>query len=113
MLADIMRDCTKRGQLVIDSFIGSESTLIGAEETERACVGVELDPYYIDVTIRRWQAITGRDAIHLGTGHELNNGLRRRRRRLQRPPKSGQFKPGKSGNSSQRSLAYRPLYERL
>jgi len=73
MLADIMRDCTKRDDLVIDSFLGSGSTLIAAEETQRICVGVELDPYYVDVTIRRWQAITGRNAIHLGTGQPFDD----------------------------------------
>jgi DNA modification methylase len=73
MLADILRDCTKRGDLVLDPFLGSGSGLISAEETGRACVGVELDPYYIDVTIRRWQAITGRDAIHVATGQRFDD----------------------------------------
>jgi DNA modification methylase len=77
MLADILRDCTKRGDLVLDPFLGSGSTLIAAEETGRACVGVELDPYYLDVTIRRWQAITGRDAIHVGTGQRFDDMAQR------------------------------------
>jgi len=68
MLADILRDCTARGELFIDTFLGSGSALTAAEETGRTCVGTELDPYYLDVAIRRWQAVTGRDAIHLGTG---------------------------------------------
>ena len=73
MLADIMRDCTKRSDLVIDTFLGSGSTLIAAEETGRTCVGTELDPYYVDVAIRRWELITGRDAIHLGTGQRFDD----------------------------------------
>jgi DNA modification methylase len=73
MLGDILRDCTKRGGLVLETFLGSGSTLIAAEETGRACVGVELDPYYLDVTIRRWQAITGRDAIHVATGQRFDD----------------------------------------
>jgi DNA modification methylase len=77
MLADILRDCTKRGDLVLETFLGSGSTLIAAEETGRACVGVELDPYYLDVTIRRWQAITGRDAIHLATGQRFDDMAQR------------------------------------
>ena len=72
MLADILRDCTKRGDLVLETFLGSGSTLIAAEETGRACVGVELDPYYLDVSIRRWQAITGGDAIHEETGQRFD-----------------------------------------
>jgi DNA modification methylase len=72
MLADILRDCTKRGDLVLETFLGSGSTLIAAEETGRACVGVELNPYYLDVSIRRWQAITGGDAIHEETGQRFD-----------------------------------------
>jgi len=72
MLADILRDCTKRGDLVIDTFLGSGSTLMAAEETGRTCVGTEIDPYYVDVTIRRWQALTGQAAIHLGTGRPFD-----------------------------------------
>jgi DNA modification methylase len=77
MLADIMRDCTVRGDLVFDPFLGSGSTLIAAEETGRACIGTELDPYYLDVTIRRWQAITGRDAIHTATGQRFDDMAQR------------------------------------
>lgn len=73
MLADILRDCTKRGDLVIDTFLGSGSTLIAAQETGRACAATELDPYYLDVAIRRWQAITGRDAVHAGTGQRFDD----------------------------------------
>jgi DNA modification methylase len=72
MLADILRDCTKRGDLVLETFLGSGSTLIAAEETGRACVGVELDPYSLDVSIRRWQEITGGDAIHAETGQRFD-----------------------------------------
>jgi DNA modification methylase len=77
MLADILRDCTKRGGLVLETLLGSGSTLIAAEETGRACVGVELDPYCLDVTIRRWQAITGRDAIHVPTGRHFDDMAQR------------------------------------
>jgi DNA modification methylase len=77
MLADILRDCTKRGDLVLETFLGSGSTLIAAEETGRACVGVELDPYYLDVSIRRLQAITGGDAIHEETGQRFDTMAQR------------------------------------
>jgi DNA modification methylase len=63
--------------LVLETFLGSGSTLIAAEETGRACVGVELAPYYLDVTIRRWQAITGRDAIHVATGQRFDDMAQR------------------------------------
>jgi DNA modification methylase len=68
MIADALRDVTKRGGIVIDSFMGSGSTLMAAEETGRICFGTEIDPLYVDVAIRRWQARTARDAIHAVTG---------------------------------------------
>ena len=57
----------KRGQLVYDPFLGSGTTLAAAEITERACVGIELDPKYVDVTILRWQTLSGKQAV-LGDG---------------------------------------------
>ena len=57
----------KRGQLVYDAFLGSGTTLAAAELTERACVGIELDPKYIDVIVQRWQTLSGKQAV-LGDG---------------------------------------------
>jgi DNA modification methylase len=68
MIADALRDVTKRGAVVLDTFLGSGSTLLAAEETGRRCFGVELDPLYVDLAIRRWQAKTARDAAHADTG---------------------------------------------
>ena len=68
MVADALRDVTKRGGTVLDTFMGSGSTLIAAEETGRCCFGTELDPLYVDVAIRRWQIHTCRDAVHASTG---------------------------------------------
>lgn len=72
MIADALRDVTRRGELVLDVFLGSGSTLIAAEETGRVCIGVELDPAYVDVAIRRWQKRTGRDAVHALTGETFD-----------------------------------------
>ena len=68
LIADALRDVSKRGDIVLDTFLGSGSTVIAAEETGRTCYGVELDPGYVDVSIRRWQQTTGRDAVHAATG---------------------------------------------
>ena len=57
-----------RGDLVIDPFLGSGSTLIAAEATGRVCRGVELDPLYVDVIIRRCEAATGEPAVLVETG---------------------------------------------
>lgn len=59
MIADAMMDVTARGDIVLDPFMGSGSTLIAAERVGRACYGLELDPLYVDLTIRRWQRLTG------------------------------------------------------
>jgi DNA modification methylase len=56
------------GQAVYDPFIGSGTTLIAAETTGRACLGIELDPLYVDVAVRRWQAFTGNKAMLLANG---------------------------------------------
>jgi DNA modification methylase len=50
---------TKRGAAVYDPFLGSGTTLIAAEMTERACYGMEIDPKYADVIVQRWQEFAG------------------------------------------------------
>jgi DNA methylase len=77
MIADAIRDVTKRGDAVLDTFLGSGSTLMAAEETGRIGIGIDLDPLYIDVTIRRWQARTRRDAIHAETGEFFDDRAKR------------------------------------
>lgn len=64
LIADAIRDCSKRGGIVLDAFGGSGTTLIAADETGRKARLVEIDPRYADVIVRRWQAMTGKPAIH-------------------------------------------------
>jgi DNA modification methylase len=64
LVADAILDCSARGEIVLDAFLGSGTTLIAAERTGRRCCGLELDPAYVDTTIRRWQALTGGSARH-------------------------------------------------
>ena len=56
---DLMRrpilNHTKRGELVYEPFLGSGTTLAAAELTQRVCYGIELDPKYVDVVVRRWE----------------------------------------------------------
>ena len=68
LVADAIRDCSKRGQVVLDCFGGSGSTLIAAERTGRSARLIEYDPHYCDVIVRRWEAHTGRTAVHGVTG---------------------------------------------
>lgn len=56
---------SRQGQIVMDSFLGSGSTLIACEKTGRICYGLELDPHYCDVIIKRWEDFTGKKAIKL------------------------------------------------
>ncbi len=80
MLEDALLDLTNRGDTVVDPFLGSGSTLIAAEKTGRVCRGVELDPLYVDVIVRRFEAATGTAATLVGTG-ETHQTLAARRRR--------------------------------
>ena len=73
LVADAILDCTSRGDIVLDGFLGSGSTLIAAERVGRRCYGLELDPLYVDTIIRRWQALTGGIARHAVTEAAFND----------------------------------------
>ncbi|MEM9438197.1 MAG: DNA methyltransferase [Pseudomonadota bacterium] len=68
LVADALMDVSHRGDIVLDVFGGSGATLLAAEKTDRRARLIELDPQYVDVTIRRWQEMTGQRAVHAGTG---------------------------------------------
>jgi DNA modification methylase len=73
MVADAILDCSARGEVVLDGFLGSGTTLIAAERTGRRCYGLELDPGYVDTTIRRWQGLTGGSARHAASGRPFDD----------------------------------------
>ena len=126
MIADAIRDCSKRGDLVLDPFCGSGTILIAAERKQQQGRALEIDPVYVDVAIRRWEALTGKSAT-LVTGETYEEVAEQRATETQvlrtevsqaapdrrptysehsetasvgykRPPRKTQFKPGKSGN---------------
>ncbi|MBI3699664.1 MAG: ParB N-terminal domain-containing protein [Afipia sp.] len=68
LIADVIKDASHRGSIVLDAFGGSGSTLIAAEKTRRRAALIEIDPHYVDIAVRRWQALTGQDAICANTG---------------------------------------------
>lgn len=68
MVTDAILDCSKRGGLVLDVFAGSGTTLLAAEKTGRHGCGLELDPGYCDVIIRRMRETAGLEAVHAETG---------------------------------------------
>lgn len=72
LVADALLDCTMQGDIVLDPFLGSGTTLIAAERTGRVCCGIELDPRHVDTIVRRWQAFTGQNAVNESTGRTFS-----------------------------------------
>jgi DNA modification methylase len=73
LIVDAIKDCTARGDLVLDPFLGSGTAVIAAERSGRLCYGLELDPLYVDTIIRRWQRQTKLEAVHVETGETFNS----------------------------------------
>ena len=68
LVADAMRDCTTKGDAVLDPFMGSGTTILASEKLGRRGYGLECEPKYVDVTIRRWEAYTKAEAVLEGDG---------------------------------------------
>jgi DNA modification methylase len=72
LVADAIKDCSRRDDVVPDPFMGSGTTLLAAERVGRRAYGVEIDPLYVDAAIRRWQNFTKRDAVLKATGQTFD-----------------------------------------
>jgi DNA modification methylase len=81
MLEDALLDLSNRSEIVVDPFLGSGSTLIAADKTGRVCRGVELDPLYIDVIVRRYEVASGQAAVLAETGESFRELSERRERK--------------------------------
>ena len=68
LIADLIRDCSRRNGIILDPFGGSGTTIIAAERTGRRARVMELDPLYVDVAIRRWERLTNVKALHTASG---------------------------------------------
>jgi DNA modification methylase len=79
LVADAIRDCSKRGDIVLDPFGGSGTTLIAAEKCGRAARLIEYDPGYCDTIIARWERLTGKRATLSSTGEAFEDVAERRR----------------------------------
>ena len=98
-------DLTDCGDIVVDPFLGSGSTLSAADKTGRVCRGVELDPLYVDVIVRRFEAATGNQAVLVETGETFEAlatqgagtgvGLRPAPAVADEPPRNGRLLPVK------------------
>lgn len=73
LVAEALLDCSAPKEIVLDAFLGSGTTLLAAQRTGRVCYGIELDPRYVDVAVRRWQNMTGLQAVHAKTGKVFGN----------------------------------------
>jgi hypothetical protein len=104
LVAEAMRDCTRRADIILDTFVGSGTTLMAAERIGRRARAMDIDPQYVDATIRRWQAFTRMDAVDAVSGRtfdqiaadnsaadaDQSNRARRSTRRSSRQNPSGQ-----------------------
>jgi DNA modification methylase len=72
LIADLIRDCSRRNGLILDPFGESGTALLAAERTGRRARLIELDPLYVDVAIRRWQRLTNCEALHVATGRTFS-----------------------------------------
>ena len=80
LIKDAILDASNRGGVVLDTFLGSGSTLIAAEKAGRICYGVELEPKYVDTAIRRYESLgEKRSAVHMGSGKTYQELLAARR----------------------------------
>ena len=79
MLAEALIELTDRDDIILDPFLGPGATLIAAENTARICCGVESDPRYVDVIVRRYQTSTGTAATLTETGETFEQVATRRR----------------------------------
>ena len=79
LLKDAILDASNRGDIILDSFLGSGSTLIAAEMCKRVCYGIELEAKYIDTAIRRFETLTKQDAIHIASGRTYQELLKNKK----------------------------------
>jgi DNA modification methylase len=68
LVADAIKDCTRRDDIVLDTFSGSGTTILAAERVGRRGFAIEIEPRFVDGAIRRWQAFARKDAVHVATG---------------------------------------------
>jgi DNA modification methylase len=72
MIADAIMDVSARGDIVLDPFLGSGTSIIASERTGRRCYGIEIDPLYCDAIVRRWQTFTRDCAVRAADGRAFN-----------------------------------------
>ncbi len=94
LVADAIRDCSKRRGIILDSFVGSGTTIIAAEKTGRRAYAMELDAKYVQTAIRRWESYTGEHAVHVETGLTFQDLLETRLNDRHGPQGASSARPG-------------------
>ena len=84
LIADAILDCTAPGDIVLDPFLGSGTTILACERTRRRGYGLEIDPLYVDTIINRWQRLTGKQAM-LSTGETFDEAKLRCQKSSEKP----------------------------
>ena len=79
LIADAIRDCSNQNGLILDPFGGAGTTLVAAERTKRRARLIEIEPRYVDATVRRWQNLTGKSATHADNGEPFGGDLNLKR----------------------------------
>jgi DNA modification methylase len=72
MIIDAIKDCSRGKGIILDPFSGSGTTIIACQRTRRVARAMELDPAYVDLAVRRWEALTGKLALHEESGLTLD-----------------------------------------
>jgi DNA modification methylase len=85
LVADALLDCTARGDVVLDHFVGSGTTILAAEKVARIAIGIEYEPRYVDVAIVRWQRMTKLEAILAGDGRSFEDIVATRASEIGKP----------------------------
>ena len=73
LVADAILDASRRKGIILDTFAGSGTTVLAAERVGRRGYGMEVDPRYVDVALRRWSEATGEMPIHAASGRTFAN----------------------------------------
>jgi DNA modification methylase len=78
LIMDAIKDCSRSKGIILDPFSGSGTTIIACERTRRIARAMELDPAYVDLAVRRWEALTGEVARLTGSGATLDEAAAER-----------------------------------
>ena len=111
LVADALLDCTARGDVVLDQFVGSGTTILAAEKVARVAVGIEYEPRYVDVAILRWQRMTKLEAILAGDGRSFEDIASARATEIEKPnarrwkPADGQSPPDSAADDPRATVS--------